>query len=201
MNAERKDSQNNDTEIKNYRYVSVNQLCDVIEDFVNKNIDLIFNHSYYLLQFNNNRVYDDKFDKNKFNIKPTLISIAKDAQLKENDINKLFKCKKLYLKIPKKSKTHFIHKYFNDKSYIVIIKEASKFTIDGKELKYHQIFNLKDEEEDNFRNKQIQEDIDLRLESFYDSFSKNYILLTKLLFYYFWTLFFVVDRLRSLDDS
>lgn len=147
-------------EIKDYKYVTVNQFCDVLEDFIqrNKTNDSSLNFAcVYYIQFNSNKVYEDKYDQNKFNIKPTLISLWKHEQLKEADILKLFKCKKLYLKIPKNSKSHYIHKWCTDKSYIVINRVATIFTKDGKELKYHRIYNWKDSKDDEIENKELQE--------------------------------------------
>ena len=176
MNVKKPNEKRN---IKNSKYVSVNQLCDVLEDFIqrNKDIDSDLNNAYlYYIQFDSNKVYDDNYDKNKFIIKPTLISLWKHEQLKEADILKLFKCKKLYLKVPKNSRHHYIHKWASTKSYILIDRATIDFTKDGKELKYHGIQNCKDSDGNDDFNEFIQTEIDFRLENDYDRFIKNVIL-------------------------
>ena len=176
MNAEGKDSQRKVTSSQKSKYVTVNKLCDVLEDFIqrNKHNDSFLNDAYeYYVQFDSNKVYDDNYDKNKFIIKPTLISLWKHEQLKEADILKLFKCKKLYLKVPKNSRHHYIHKWASTKSYILIDRATIDFTKDGKELKYHGIQNCKDSDGNDDFNEFIQAEIDIRLENDYDRFIKN----------------------------
>ena len=177
MNAEGKDSQRKVTSSQKSKYVTVNKLCDVLEDFIqrNKHNDSFLNDAYeYYVQFDSNKVYDDNYDKNKFIIKPTLISLWKHEQLKEADLLKLFKCKKLYLRVPKNSHNHYIHKWKSSTSYIFIDRYPTEFIKDGNKLKYHAIYNDKDDSHgDDWFNRSTQEEIEFRLENDYDWFIKN----------------------------
>ena len=131
------------TEIEDYKYVTVNQFCDVLEDFIQRNKDKErYLDEFYdiYVKYDNNCIYSDKYQQNKVIIKPILISLYKHEQLKRIDILKLFKCKKLYLKAPKQRDHYYDdNRYTERPSYIIIDGGESIYKKGDKEYKYHHI--------------------------------------------------------------
>ena len=95
---------------KPHRYVTVNQFCDVIEDFIQRNKDKdpsLDKTNIFYVHYYANDLSKDKYDENKVNIIMTgNVYITRSLCLNGIDFQKLFNCLILYLKVNKSSKTH-----------------------------------------------------------------------------------------------
>lgn len=150
----------------NVAYVSINKLCDKLEEFIKEhNIDNIKVNTYeYYIIFSKDNLYQDRFDSNYVVFKPILISLWKRQQLKYNDICKLFDCDRVYIKAKSKGAHHVINN--KDLQNLVIEREPKKFTNrDGKEIVYHDIRN--------YDTYSLVKEIESRLKTNYHQFIKE----------------------------
>ena len=88
-------------------YLSINQLCDRINDAVyDKDKHVYKNHKetsgLYLLLISNDNIYDDKFNKEMAVCKPKALSIYDKEYMDYKELCKLLNCDKLYVKINKR---------------------------------------------------------------------------------------------------
>ena len=148
---------------KQAAYVSINKLCDKLEEFIKEHDGHELNRAYeYYVIFSKDYVYTDKFDKNYVNLNPSVISLWKWQQLKYKDLCKIFDCKYLYIKVNKK--------YINQNKkieYFVIDRNTKKFTNkDGKEITYHEVIK-------NINNYFLLEEVSSRMNDNYEQFIKD----------------------------
>ncbi len=151
---------------KQVAYVSINKLCDKLEEFIkDHSVDLKTNAYEYYVLFSKDTVYEDRFDSNYVVFKPILISLWKRQQLKYNDLCKLFECEKLYIKAKSKGAHYNINTKENLQN-LVIEREPKKFTNrDGKEIVYHDIRN--------YDTYSLVKEIESRLKTNYQQFIKE----------------------------
>lgn len=161
---------------KQVAYVSINKLCDKLEEFIKDHSvdsaaglgfanDLKTNAYEYYVLFSKDTVYEDRFDSNYVVFKPILISLWKRQQLKYNDLCKLFECEKLYIKAKSKGAHYNINTKENLQN-LVIEREPKKFTNrDGKEIVYHDIRN--------YDTYSLVKEIESRLKTNYQQFIKE----------------------------
>ncbi len=133
------------TERKTYKYVTINQFCDVLEDFIQRNKDKdpsLDKTNIFYINYLADELNEDKFDDKKINIKIHYVYITKSLYLDITELQKLFNCMFLYLKVPKISKTHNMYykeilksmKYIESDQYNVRIKNPNT-------NKYEEIFD------------------------------------------------------------
>ena len=147
-------------------YISINKLCDKLEEFINEhNINNIKASTYeYYIIFNKDNTYKDRFDDNYVVFKPILISLWKHQQLKYKDICKLFDCSRLYIKVKSKGAHHVINN--KELQNLVIDREPKKFTNkEGKEIVCHDIRN--------YDTSSLIKEIESRLKTNYQQFIKE----------------------------
>ena len=152
---------------KQILYVSINKLCDKLEEFIkDHNVDNVKVNAYeYYIIFSKDNVYEDRFDSNYVNFKPIVLSIWKKQQLKYNDLCKIFDCEKLYIKVKSKG-AHYNVNTKDSLQNLVIEREPKKFTTrEGKEITYHDIRN--------YDTRCVVQEVELRLKNNYQQFIKE----------------------------
>ena len=125
-------------------YLTINQLCDKINETIKLEYDnekhkfKPYTADLYIMIISNDNIYNDRFNKNMVVCKPKALSIFTREYMDYKELCNLLKCDKLYIKINKR----YIE-YRTPQQIIEIDAYPEEFTNeDGEQICYHKTSRL-----------------------------------------------------------